>query len=107
MTLTSVSATSNTVNSLFRVFYRNAAASVVVNGGSYDSNTISDGALFDLTESENFLANEAPPSSFSDGEDFANFFVKNSATFDSNQGTIVTEATEPGPKTSCILITGQ
>ena len=74
------------MNSLFKILYKNAAASLIVSGGSYDSNTIYDGAVFDLTESDSFLSNEAYPDTFPDGNSFANLYITSSASFASNSG---------------------
>ena len=84
VTLSSISATSNTVNSLFQIHYKHAACSLIVSGGSYDSNTLFEGAIFELLESDGFAANEEAPSEFSNGDTFANLYVKSSASFDNN-----------------------
>ena len=104
--LSGVSATSNVVNSLFRVVYTSAVASLTVDGGRFDSNTVGDGAVFDLRESATFSRTSEAPATMSDGSAFAHFLVKNSATFDSNAGTVLSDATQSGPKTSCLLVTG-
>ena len=101
-----VTVRSNTVNSLFKIYYRSPAASITVDGGSYDSNEVANGAIFDLQESDSFATAEQAPSELSSGDTFVNFYVKSSARFNSNKGTVVTDFTQSGPKTSCLLITG-
>ena len=104
--LSGISATSNVVNSLFRVVYKSAAASLTVDGGSFDSTAVNEGAVFDLRESDAFARSTATPSTMADGTSFAHFLVKNSASFASNAGPVLSDPTQSGPKTSCLLVTG-